>query len=116
MKTLVAYFSASGTTEGVAKKVAEAAGADLFEIKPEVPYTNADLNWMDKKARSTVEMNDPSSRPATTGTVENMEQYDNVIIGFPKNGVQFIVVYSVYQVIIMGLKITVYTDNVEKCV
>ena len=68
MKTLVAYFSASGTTEGVAKKVAEAAGADLFEIKPEVPYTNADLNWMDKKARSTVEMNDPSSRPATTGT------------------------------------------------
>ena len=83
MKTLVAYFSASGTTEGVAKKVAEAAGADLFEIKPEVPYTNADLNWMDKKARSTVEMNDPSSRPATTGTVENMEQYDNVIIGFP---------------------------------
>ena len=84
MKTLVAYFSASGTTEGVAKKVAEEAGADLFEIKPEVPYTNADLNWMDKKARSTVEMNDPSSRPATTGTVENMEQYDNVIIGFPK--------------------------------
>ena len=83
MKTLVAYFSASGTTEGVAKKMAEAAGADLFEIKPEVPYTNADLNWMDKKARSTVEMNDPSSRPATTGTVENMEQYDNVIIGFP---------------------------------
>lgn len=84
MKTLVAYFSASGTTEGVAKKVAEEAGADLFEIKPEVPYTNADLNWMDKKARSTVEMNDPSSRTATTGTVENMEQYDNVIIGFPK--------------------------------
>ncbi|WP_448861620.1 flavodoxin [Dorea sp.] len=83
MKTLVAYFSASGTTESVAKKVAEAAGADLFEIKPEVPYTSEDLNWMDKKARSTVEMNDPSSRPATTGTVENMEQYDNVIIGFP---------------------------------
>ena len=78
------FNNASGTKEGVAKKVAEAAGADLFEIKPEVPYTNADLNWMDKKARSTVEMNDPSSRPATTGTVENMEQYDNVIIGFPK--------------------------------
>lgn len=66
------------------KKAMKEAGADLFEIKPEVPYTNADLNWMDKKARSTVEMNDPSSRPATTGTVENMEQYDNVIIGFPK--------------------------------
>ena len=83
-KKLVAFFSASGTTKKAAKMIAEEAGADLFEIKPEVPYTNADLNWMDKKARSTVEMNDPSSRPATTGTVENMEQYDNVIIGFPK--------------------------------
>ena len=90
MKTLVAYFSASGTTEGVAKKVAEEAGADLFEIKPEVPYTNADLNWMDKKARSTVEMNDPSSRPATTDvelvstTVDNWDSYDTVYIGYPK--------------------------------
>ena len=83
MKTLVAYFSASGTTENIAKKVAKAAEADLFEIRPETPYTNADLNWMDKKARSTVEMNDPSSRPAITGTVEHMEQYENVIIGFP---------------------------------
>ena len=84
MKTLVAYFSASGTTEGVAKKVAEAAGADLFEIKPEVPYTNADLNWMEKKSRSTVEMNDPSSRPAINGKVEHMDQYQNIFIGFPK--------------------------------
>ena len=64
MKTLVAYFSASGVTANVAKLLAEAAGADLFEIKPAVPYTNADLNWMDKKSRSTVEMQDKSSRPA----------------------------------------------------
>ena len=83
MKTLVAYFSASGTTEGVAKKVAEAAGADLFEIKPEVPYTNADLNWMDKKSRSTLEMNDPACRPAIASQVERMEQYDTVFVGFP---------------------------------
>lgn len=83
-KTLVAYFSASGVTAKVAEKVAKAAEADLFEIRPEVPYTKADLNWMDKQARSTVEMNDPASRPKTTGTVENMEQYDTVIIGFPK--------------------------------
>ena len=83
MKTLVAYFSASGTTEGVAKKVAEAAGADLFEIKPEVPYTNADLNWMDKKSRSTIEMKDPKSRPAIAGKVADMAQYDTVFVGFP---------------------------------
>ena len=84
MKTLVAYFSASGTTEGVAKKVAEAAGADLFEIKPEVPYTNADLNWMDKKARSTVEKDDPKCRTDAKGKVKNMEQYENVISEFIK--------------------------------
>ena len=70
-KTLVAYFSASGVTAKVAEKVAKAAEADLFEIRPEVPYTKADLNWMDKQARSTVEMNDPASRPKTRkyGTV-----------------------------------------------
>ena len=83
-KKLVAYFSASGITRKVAEMIAEAADCDIYEITPKVAYTKADLNWMDKKARSTVEMNDPSSRPATTGTVENMEQYDNVIIGFPK--------------------------------
>ena len=71
-KTLVAYFSASGVTAKVAEKVAKAAEADLFEIRPEVPYTKADLNWMDKQARSTVEMNDPASRPKTTGTVETI--------------------------------------------
>lgn len=82
-QTLVAYFSASGVTENAAKILANAAGADLYEIKPEVPYTRADLNWMDKKSRSTVEMNDPSSRPAINGKVEHMEQYQNIFIGFP---------------------------------
>ncbi|WP_349670870.1 flavodoxin [Lacrimispora sp.] len=82
-KTLVAYFSASGVTGRAAEKVAKAAGADLFEIKPEVAYTKADLNWTDKKSRSTIEMNDPASRPAITGKAEAMSQYDTVIIGFP---------------------------------
>ena len=82
-QTLVAYFSASGVTENAAKILANAAGADLYEIKPEVPYTRADLNWMDKKSRSTVEMNDPSSRPAINGKVEHMEQYQNIFVGFP---------------------------------
>ena len=82
-KTLVAYFSATGSTSKIAEKVAKAADADIFEIKPAVPYKKEDLNWMDSKARSTVEMNDPASRPETAGTVENMNQYDTVIIGFP---------------------------------
>lgn len=82
-KTLVAYFSASGVTGKVAENVAKAAKADLFEIKPEVAYTKADLNWMDKQSRSTIEMNDPASRPAIAENVESMNQYDTVIIGFP---------------------------------
>ena len=82
-KTLVAYFSASGVTEKLAKKLAEAIGADLYEIKPEQIYTKADLNWMDKKSRSSVEMNDRSSRPAIATKVENMEQYEAVFVGFP---------------------------------
>ncbi len=82
-KKLVAYFSASGVTERVAKRLAEAAEADLYEIKPEVPYTNADLNWNDKKSRSSVEMNNPLSRPAIATNVENMEQYETVFVGFP---------------------------------
>ncbi len=82
-KKLVAYFSASGVTAGVARKVAEAAGADLFEIRPEELYTKDDLNWMNKKSRSSVEMNDPSSRPAIAEKVADMGQYDTVIIGFP---------------------------------
>ena len=82
-KTLVAYFSASGVTEKLAKKLAEAIGAELYEIKPEQIYTKADLNWMDKKSRSSVEMNDRSSRPAIATKVENMEQYEAVFVGFP---------------------------------
>lgn len=82
-KILVAYFSASGVTAKAAKKLAEAAQAELYEIKPEVPYTRADLNWMDKKSRSSVEMNDKTSRPAIADKVANMEEYDMVFVGFP---------------------------------
>ena len=82
-KSLVTYFSASGVTKKVAEKLAEAAGADLFEIKPEVAYTEADLNWMDKKSRSSIEMNDKSFRPAIAEKCNNMEDYDVVYIGFP---------------------------------
>ena len=82
-KTLVAYFSASGTTARTAKEIAEAAGADLYEIRPVKAYTAADLDWTDKKSRSTAEMNDPACRPEIEGTVEHMEQYDTVLVGFP---------------------------------
>ena len=82
-KKLVAYFSPTGTTAKLAKTLAEAAGADLFEIKPETPYTRGDLNWMDKKARSTVEMNDPASRPAIAAQCGAMAEYDTVFVGFP---------------------------------
>ncbi|MBQ6264136.1 MAG: NAD(P)H-dependent oxidoreductase [Clostridia bacterium] len=82
-KILTAYFSASGVTAKAAKTLAKAAGADLFEIVPQEPYTKADLDWMDKKSRSTVEMNDRACRPAIASKVENMEQYDTVFVGFP---------------------------------
>ena len=82
-KTLVAYFSASGTTEKVAKDLAAAVGADLFEIAPVQPYTSADLNWRDKNSRTTIEMNDEACRPAIAGTVADMGAYDTVFIGFP---------------------------------
>ena len=82
-KTLVAYFSASGVTAKVAENLAAAAGADLFEIEPEQPYTRADLNWQDSKSRSSIEMNDETSRPAVAGTVANMGDYDTVFVGFP---------------------------------
>ena len=82
-KKLVAYFSASGVTAKVAEMLAEAIGADIFEIEPKVPYTEADLNWMEKNARSTIEMNDPNARPAISGSVENMEQYDIIFVGYP---------------------------------
>ena len=77
------YFSASGITRNAAKQLAEIIGADLYEITPEVAYTNADLDWRDKESRSYVEMHDKSSRPAIKGNVENMDTYDTVYIGFP---------------------------------
>ena len=82
-KKLVAYFSASGVTARVAKNLASAAGADLYEIKPAEPYTKADLNWMDKQSRSSVEMRDHSSRPALADTDADIAAYDTIFIGFP---------------------------------
>ena len=82
-KILVVYFSATNTTEGVAETIASSLSADIYEIVPEQPYTDADLDWHDDKSRSTIEMNDPSARPAISGTVENMGQYDILFIGYP---------------------------------
>ena len=82
-RILVAYFSASGTTARAAKAIAQAVGGDLYEIRPAVPYTAADLDWTNKKSRSSVEMNDPACRPAIAAPVENMDQYDTVFLGFP---------------------------------
>lgn len=82
-RKLVAYFSASGVTAKVAEKLSEAIGADLYAIEPEVPYTKADFDWMDKKSRSTIEMNNPASRPAIAGKRDNMNDYDTVFVGFP---------------------------------
>lgn len=81
-KALVAYFSASGVTAGMAKKLSSAADADLFEIAAAVPYTKADLNWMDKRSRSTLEMNDRTCRPAMARTPD-LEPYDVIFVGFP---------------------------------
>ena len=81
--TLVAYFSATGTTARAASALAEAIGADLFEIEPSQPYSSADLDWHDRKSRSSIEMNDESCRPAVAGAVENMAAYDTVFVGFP---------------------------------
>ncbi len=82
-RTLVAYFSATGTTKRAAQQLAKEKDADLFEIVPAVPYTAADLDWRDKSSRSTLEMKDKSSRPAIKGTCANMADYDTVWIGFP---------------------------------
>ncbi|MBO4694287.1 MAG: NAD(P)H-dependent oxidoreductase [Clostridia bacterium] len=81
-KILVTYFSASGVTKKVAENMAKAAGADLFEIAPEQPYTRADLNWMDKQSRSTLEMKDRSCRPAMAATPD-ISGYDVILVGFP---------------------------------
>lgn len=82
-KVLVAYFSATNTTEGVAEHIANGLNADIYEIVPEEPYTDADLNYNDNNSRTTIEMNDPDARPAISGSVEDMEQYDIVFIGYP---------------------------------
>lgn len=80
---LVAYFSATNTTEGIAEYIAEILDADLYEISPEEPYTDDDLDYNDDKSRTTVEMNDPDARPAISGSVENIDKYDVVFIGYP---------------------------------
>ena len=82
-KTLIVYFSATGTTKAAAQKLATEFNTDLYEITPEQPYTAADLDWRDKNSRSTIEMKDKSSRPAIKGRCENIAEYDVVWIGFP---------------------------------
>mgnify|MGYP002570591299 FL=1 len=82
-RKLVAYFSASGVTAKVAETLAEAIGADIFEIEPKVPYTKADLDWTNRQSRSSIEMNDPASRPAIAGMRDNMADYDTLFVGFP---------------------------------
>ena len=82
-KVLVAYFSASGVTEGVAKQLAEVTGGDLHQIQPEQPYTEADIDWRDKQSRSTLEMQDKTSRPAITDKLDSISQYDTIYVGFP---------------------------------
>ncbi len=82
-KIIVAYFSASGVTENVAKNIAKAIGADIFEIEPKQKYTNADLNWMDKNSRSTIEMKNKSFRPEIKETIKDIKKYDVVVVGFP---------------------------------
>ncbi|MBR2081572.1 MAG: flavodoxin [Elusimicrobiaceae bacterium] len=82
-KSLVTYFSASGVTAKLAKRLANAIQADTYEIRPQRPYTNADLNWMDKNSRSTLEMKDPACRPAITLPVPDVQKYDVVFVGFP---------------------------------
>ena len=80
---LVAYFSVTHTTEGIAKQIADILGADLYEITPEEPYTDEDIDYNNDDSRTSVEMNDPDARPAIAGYVENMDQYDTVLIGYP---------------------------------
>ena len=82
-KILVAYFSATGTTKGVAEHIANGLNADIYEIVPEEAYTDADLDYNDNNSRTTIEMNDPDARPAISGSVENMEQHDIIFVGYP---------------------------------
>ena len=83
MKAIVVYFSATGTTKGVAERLAPAIGATLFELVPAQPYTSADLDWTNKQSRSSVEMNDRSCRPAIAAMPENLADFDTVFVGFP---------------------------------
>ena len=82
-RKLVAYFSASGVTAKVAESLSEAIGADIYAIEPKTPYTRADLNWMNKNSRSSVEMKDPNSRPEIAESRDNMDEYDVIFVGFP---------------------------------
>ena len=82
-KCLVVYFSASGNTREVSKRLAEKMEASLFEIQPQQSYSRADLNWNDSESRSSLEMKDPNSRPAIKNQVQNIDQYDVIFIGFP---------------------------------
>lgn len=82
-KTLVAYFSATGNTKSIAESIADGLSADIYEIVPKEPYTDADLDYNDDNSRSTLEMNDSSARPAISGTIENFEQYDTIFLGYP---------------------------------
>lgn len=82
-KTLVAYFSASGVTKKVAEKIAAAANGDLFQIEPEIAYSEKDLNWMNKNSRSSLEMSDKDFRPAMVKTELNLSEYDSILLGFP---------------------------------
>lgn len=83
MKALVAYFSASGVTARVSENLAESIGADIHAIEPAIPYTKADLDWRDKNSRSTIEMQDPNSRPSISSLRDNMDEYDTIFLGFP---------------------------------
>ena len=105
-KKLVAYFSANGTTKRVAEMVAEAADADLYEIEPTVPYTKADLNWMDKNSRSSIEMKDKTSRPEIKPTDAKVADYDEILIGFPTIINTFLEAYD-----FSGKKITLFATS-----
>ena len=83
MKKLVAYFSASGVTKAAAQRLAAIANADLFEIRPEKPYTRTDLDWTNQQSRSSIEMHDPHSRPKIAEKLDHMEEYETIFLGFP---------------------------------
>ncbi len=112
-KKLVAYFSASGVTEKTAKKLAEMAGADIYEIKPVHPYTESDLNWMNKNSRSSKEMNDLSFRPEIADRVNDMDSYDEIYLGFPIwwNLAPTIVNTFIESYDLTGKKVTVFATS-----